>query len=218
MSIYTKAQRVLQDRFDSRRLADRLEQAIVTNRLSDAAHIAFIESRDFFFLSTVNESGEPTVSHKGGPTGFVRVLDERTLVFPGYDGNGMFLSMGNIAATGKIGLLFIDFETPNRVRVQATASVSDDDPLLAQFPGAQLLVRAHVDTAFVNCARYIHRHARLQTSRYVPDAAGNAPLASWKRIDVMQDVLPASDVGRAATAGGLMTGEDYNAAVIRGES
>jgi len=218
MSIYTEAHRVLQDQFDSRRLADRLEQAIVTDRLNNAAHIAFIESRDFFFLSTVNKLGEPTVSHKGGPAGFVRVLNETTLVFPSYDGNGMFLSMGNIAATGKIGLLFIDFQTPHRVRVQATASVSGNDPLLAGFPGAQLVVRAHIDAAFVNCARYIHRHARLETSRYVPDEAGRAPLASWKRIDVMQDVLPANDAGRAKTEGGLITGEDYSARVSRGES
>lgn len=218
MSIYADAHRALQDQFDSRRLADRLEQAIITDRLNNAAHTAFIESRDFFFLSTVNRRGEPTVSHKGGPVGFVRVLDEQTLVFPSYDGNGMFMSMGNIAATGKIGLLFIDFETPNRVRVQATASVSSTDPLMAEFPGAQLLVRAHVDTAFVNCARYIHRHARLETSRYVPDDVGHAPFPSWKRIDLIQDVLPASDAGRAKTEGGLITGEDYNAKVVRGES
>lgn len=218
MSIYADAHRALQDQFDSRRLADRLEQAIVTDRLNNATHTAFIESRDFFFLSTVNQDGEPTVSHKGGPGGFVRVLDEKTLVFPSYDGNGMFLSMGNIAATGKIGMLFIDFETPNRVRVQATASVSPTDPLLAEFPGAQLLVRAHVDTAFINCARYIHRHARLETSRYVPDQAGHAPLASWKRIDLMQDALPAADAGRVSAEGGLITGEDYNDKVMRGES
>ena len=148
----------------------------------------------------------------------MRVLDEKTLVFPSYDGNGMFMSMGNIVSTGKIGMLFIDFETPNRVRVQATASVSSNDPLLSDFPGAQLLVRARVDTAFVNCARYIHRHARLETSRYVPNEQGHAPLASWKRIGFVQDVLPASDVGRVATEGGLITGEDYNDKLTRGES
>lgn len=218
MSIYGEAHRALQDQFDSRRLADRLEQAMVTDRLNDTAHIAFIESRDFFFLSTVNQYGEPTVSHKGGPVGLVRVLDEKTLVFPSYDGNGMFMSMGNIVSTGKIGMLFIDFETPNRVRVQATASVSSNDPLLSDYPGAQLLVRARVDTAFVNCARYIHRHARLETSRYVPNQQGHAPLASWKRIDFVQDVLPASDVGRVATEGGLITGEDYNDKLTRRES
>ena len=116
---------------------------------------AFIESRAFFFLSTVNHEGHPTVSHKGGAPGFVRVLDATTLVFPSYDGNGMFLSMGNIAGDGRIGLLFIDFETPHRVRVHANAIVSADDPLMGEYPGADLIVRATVIDSFVNCPRYI---------------------------------------------------------------
>ena len=218
MSMYSQTHRSLQDQFDSRRLADRLEQAIVTDRLNDPVHISFIESRDFFFLSTVNERGEPTVSYKGGPVGVVRVLDDKTLVFPSYDGNGMFLSMGNVAATGKIGLLFIDFETPNRVRVQASATVHTDDIRLAEFPGAQMMVRARIDSAFVNCGRYIHRHTRLDTSRHVPDATGTAPLASWKRIDLMQDVLPAADAGRALAEGGLITGAEYQEKLSRGDS
>ena len=105
---YTDEQRELQDEFESRTLADALEAAIVTDTVPDD-HRDFIESRDFFFLSTVNAAGEPTVSHKGGAPGFVRVIDESTLAFPHYDGNGMFLSMGNVAASTKIGMLFIDF-------------------------------------------------------------------------------------------------------------
>ena len=132
-TFYGDEQRALQDQFDSRVLADTLEAVIVQPGIDDEAK-AFIESRAFFFLSTVNHEGHPTVSHKGGAPGFVRVLDPTTLVFPSYDGNGMFLSMGNIAGDGRIGLLFIDFETPHRVRVHANATVSADDPLHGRVP------------------------------------------------------------------------------------
>jgi len=166
----------------------------------------------------VNGAGEPTVSYKGGDVGTVKVLDESTLAFPAYDGNGMFLSMGNIADTAKIGMLFIDFETPNRVRVQATASFSADDELLAEYPGAVGVVRAQVDDVFVNCARYIHKHTRTETSPYVPDEAGAQPFPAWKRIDILQDFLPAADQGKADAVGGTITQEDYGQALAAGES
>lgn len=216
MSMYGETHRDLQDQFDSRRVADLLESMAIP-AIDDAAK-AFIESRPFFFLSTVDETGQPTVSHKGGAPGFVRVLDGSTLAFPSYDGNGMFLSLGNIAATGKIGLLFIDFETPHRVRVHATATVSADDPLLVDYPGADVVVRATVSAAFVNCPRYIHKQSTVQTSKYVPDEHGQAPLASWKRMDIMQPFLPARDHGRAEAEGGMIGVEEYGALVERGEA
>jgi len=218
MSFYTESQKNIQVAFDSRKLADRLEESIVTDQIVPELHQRFIESRDFFFLSTVNAQGEPTVSHKGGPVGVVTIVDAHTLVFPTYDGNGMFLSMGNIAETGKIGLLFIDFETPNRVRVQATATISTDDPLMARYPGAQLLVRAKVDKVFLNCARLIHKHQRVSTSPYVPDAKGETPFPSWKRIDLVQDALPAKDRGRSSSEGGVITEEEYGCKLAAGES
>ena len=218
MSFYTESQKNIQVAFDSRKLADRLEESIVTDQIVPELHQRFIESRDFFFLSTVNAQGEPTVSHKGGPVGVVTIVDAHTLVFPIYDGNGMFLSMGNIAETGKIGLLFIDFETPNRVRVQATATISTDDPLMARYPGAQLLVRATVDKVFLNCARLIHKHQRVSASPYVPDAKGETPFPSWKRIDMVQDVLPAKDRGRSSSEGGVITEEEYGCKLAAGES
>lgn len=217
MTFYTDAQRKMQDKFESRQLADAMEGAIIEDRVNEG-HAAFIESRDFFFLSTVTASGEPTVSHKGGGVGTVKVLDSQTIAFPAYDGNGMFLSLGNIADTAKIGLLFMDFETPNRVRVQATAQVHTDDVLLEQFPGAIAVVHAHVDAVFVNCARYIHKHLRQETSRYVPDAKGQQPYATWKRIDGMQQHLVPQDQGKALESGGVITPEEYGAALARGES
>ena len=216
-TFYGDEQRALQDQFDSRVLADTLEAVIVQPGIDDEAK-AFIESRAFFFLSTVNHEGHPTVSHKGGAPGFVRVLDPTTLVFPSYDGNGMFLSMGNIAGDGRIGMLFIDFETPHRVRVHGEARADRADPLLAEWPGAELLVRVAVTEIFVNCPRYIHPQRRVGASRYVPDAAGVAPMPKWKRIDALQDVLaPRDAAARAAGAEPTLTLEEYAAKVARGE-
>jgi len=217
MTFYTESQRELQQQFESRPLADMLQAAIVADELDDA-HIGFISSRDYFFLSTVNAAGEPTVSYKGGGVGTVKVIDKNTLVFPAYDGNGMFLSMGNIADTAKIGLLFMDFETPSRIRVQATATAHSDDELLAEYPGALLIVRASVDHVFVNCARYIHKHIRGATSPYVPDENGDQPYASWKRIDGLQGALHPGEAKKVEAAGGVITQEEYGAKLLAGES
>ncbi len=216
-AFYTEAQRAVQDQFDTTPLAQALEAAIVVEELDDFA-AGFVSSRDFFFLSTVNGAGEPTVSYKGGGVGTVTVIDPSTLAFPIYDGNGMFLSVGNIEATAKIGMLFIDFETPHRVRVQATASFDADDALMAAYPGCIGVVRASIDCAFVNCARYIHPHARVATSKYVPNADGEQPFATWKRIDGMQEYLPEKDQGKAAEHGGVITEQQYGEALIAGES
>src|SRR5215213_7270081 len=137
MGLYNKASRRLQDRFDTRRLADRIEERIVHDRIDDGDR-AFIEARDMFFIATVDEDGQPQSSYKGGEPGFVRVLDEETIAFPLYDGNGMYLTAGNLLATKQVGLLFIDFEGRKRMRLNGTATVDDDDPLLADYPEAQL--------------------------------------------------------------------------------
>ena len=217
MAFYTDTQKEMQARFDSRALADTVEKAIVRDELEEM-HCGFIESRDFFFLSTVDADGSPTVSYKGGEPGLVTVLDASTIAFPNYDGNGMFLSMGNIEASAKIGLLFIDFETPNRIRVQATAALSTDDELLERYPGANLIVRARVDKVFVNCARYIHTHERIATSPHVPDSDSVQPFPAWKRIDLVQDSLRTEDRGRATAEGGIITQDEYGELVQTGES
>ncbi len=217
MAFYTSPQRTLQEQFESRKLADAVEKAIVSESL-DERHTGFIASRDFFFLSTVNAAGEPTVSHKGGDVGTVKVIDASTLAFPAYDGNGMMLSLGNISDTAKIGLLFIDFETPNRIRVQATASLHTDDPLLAAYPGAFMLVRAHIDKVFFNCARYIHPHQRVGTSKYVPADDGSQPFPAWKRIDGLQGSLRPVDEGKAVQQGGVISEEQYSDALMKGRS
>jgi predicted pyridoxine 5'-phosphate oxidase superfamily flavin-nucleotide-binding protein len=208
VDFYTEDQRELQDQFGTRRLADALDSAIIRRRVDDD-HRAFIEASDFFFLSTLSADGWPTVSYKGGGRGFVRVLDETTLAFPSFDGNGMYLSMGNIRSTARIGMLFIDFQQPHRLRVQATATITTDDPLMMAYPGAELIVRARVEHVFVNCPRYIHPHERAGTSRYVPDAAGEAPVPGWKKIDFLQNSLRQDDQERVAAEGEIISQDEY---------
>ena len=217
MTFYGDGQRALQQRFQTGRMADLLEQVIVHPEIQEAER-AFIEARDMFFLATVDGSGQPTCSYKGGDPGFVKVVDPATLAFPSYDGNGMFLSMGNIRATARVGLLFIDFETPHRLRVQGTAAVREADPLLAAYPGADLVVRVAVSQVFVNCSRYVHRYQRVKASRYVPRAGCETPFAEWKRIDVVQEALPPRDAGKTAKAGGTITIEEYEAKRHAGEA
>jgi predicted pyridoxine 5'-phosphate oxidase superfamily flavin-nucleotide-binding protein len=192
---YHDGNRRLQDAFDTRRLADRLEEVKVRDVI-DAGDRAFIESLDMFFLATADAQGRPTCSYKGGDPGFVRVLDERTLAFPNYDGNGMYLSLGNTLANPEVGLLFVSFERRRRLRLQGTASIDAGDELLASWPEAQFVVRVHAREVFPNCPRYIHRYELVERSRFVPRARQQTPVPDWKRTDWAADVLPEGDPAR----------------------
>ena len=192
MSVYHDGNRSWQDRFDTRRLADRLEERKVRPTI-EADDKAFIETRDMFFLATADEHGAPQCSYKGGDPGFVRVLDERTVAFPCYDGNGMFLSMGNVLANPQVGLLFVDFEGQRRLRLNGIASIDPDDPLVAEYERAQLVVRVRATHVFPNCPRYIHKLELVERSRFVPREASEPPVPDWKRREWARDVLPAGD-------------------------
>jgi hypothetical protein len=198
----------LQDRFDTRRLADNVEKRVVLTEIPPE-HKLFIESRDMFFLSTIDHQGRPTVSYKGGDPGFVRVLDDKTVAFPCYDGNGMFFSMGNLLGNVQVGMLFVDFEKPHRLRLQGIASVDDNDALLEDYTEAQLVVRVAVAEIFRNCPRYVHRYKKVKPSEYVPRSTGETPLAPWKRVDDVQASLSAEDRTRVEREGGLISRADY---------
>ncbi len=214
---YGAQHKAMQKDFETQELADRVRENIVSNKIAEE-HRGFIESRDMFFLTTVDHRGYPTCSYKGGNPGFVKVLDSKTLAFPSFDGNGMFLSMGNINANHKVGILFIDFETPHRIRIHGTAAISRDDPLISAFPEADLIVRVNIVDIFINCPRYIHRYKRLDTSKYVPQPGCPTPLPQWKRIEGLQDSLPERDKHIAEALGGTITPEEYGAMVMKGEA
>jgi uncharacterized protein len=206
--LYGPIHRSLQDRFDTRRLADNVEARVVLTEIPPE-HKAFIESRDMFFLSTIDHQGRPTVSYKGGDPGFVRVIDNKTVAFPCYDGNGMFYSMGNLFENHHVGLLFINFEKPHRLRLQGVASVDDNDPLLSEYAEAQLVVRVLVTEIFRNCPRYVHHYKKTDPSEFVPRPTCETPFAPWKRIDDMQTVLPAKDRARVEREGILISRAEY---------
>jgi predicted pyridoxine 5'-phosphate oxidase superfamily flavin-nucleotide-binding protein len=192
---YHAGMRELQDRFDTRRLADRLDEKLARRDFSDEDR-AFIESRPLFFLATADGRGRPDCSFKGGAPGFVRVTGEAELSFPSYDGNGMFRSLGNLLANPAVALLFIDFERPSRLRVNGSASAAADDPLLASFAGAQLIVRVRAERIFPNCPGYIHRMTMAEPSPYVPREGYTPPVPKWKRFEEFADALARDDPAR----------------------
>jgi len=193
--IYHGGNRRLQDQFDTRRLAERLDERIVNDRITDKDR-EFIERLDMFFLATADGEGRPNCSYKGSDPGFVRVLDERTVPFPSWDGNGMFLSAGNMLVNPHVGMLFVDFERQRRLRLNGAASIDEQDPLLGEYAGAQLVVRVRVRQVFPNCPRYIHKLQAVERSAYVPRAGCAPPVPDWKRSDLACDVLPANDPAR----------------------
>lgn len=199
MSImYHDGNRQLQDRFDSRRISDRLEEKLTHTAFSDDDK-TFIESCPYFFLATADAQGRPDCSFKGGMPGFIRVTGPSELAFPDYDGNGMFKSLGNLLVNPHVGLLFIDFERPRRLRVNGRASVDPDDPLRRELVGAQLVVRVEAEAIFPNCPRYVHAMQLLETSPYAPAEGHTPPVPEWKTRPHFRDVLPPGDPAGPAT-------------------
>jgi predicted pyridoxine 5'-phosphate oxidase superfamily flavin-nucleotide-binding protein len=186
---YHRGSRQLQDRFDSRRIADRLEEVTVHTTFTEDDR-RFIESCSMFFLATADEQGRPDCSYKGGAPGFVRVLDERTIVFPDYDGNGMFRSLGNVLVNPRVSLLFVNFEEQDRLRLNGVASLHDDAAQLGACPGAQMLVRVVAERIFPNCPRYIHKMQLVEHSIYAPKAGCTPPEPDWKQMEEFRDALP----------------------------
>ena len=214
---YTPKALELQKRFDTEALAAAELQVIVHDTLSPTDR-AFVSQMEMFWLASVDPQGSPTVSFKGGAPGFVKMPDDKTLLFPCFDGNGMFFSMGNIASTSHVGLLFMDFVTPSRLRVQGDAQLTDEPAIVGLWPGAQFAVKVGITALITNCPRYIPRMQRLQASRYVPDTTtGVQPIPGWKRIDAIQGVLPKRDQHKADSVGGLISMDQWGEMVMQGD-
>jgi len=190
--IYRDSHREFQHRFDTERLADRIEQRLRHERIT-AEDRAFIERMDLFFLATADREGRPNCSYKVGDPGFVRVLDEETLVFPNYDGNGMYLSVGNLSENPHVGMLFIDLCSPKRLRVNGTAHIEPAVSVDPPYPGAQFVIRVTVRELFPNCPRYTHQYQLVERSKFVPHCDLPAPVPAWKQSEWARDVLPAGD-------------------------
>ncbi|MEO6144526.1 MAG: pyridoxamine 5'-phosphate oxidase family protein [Dermatophilaceae bacterium] len=193
--LFHAGSRNLQERFGTTALADRIDEVLVKVTIS-ASDRAFVEAADMFFLATADSAGRPTCSYKGGEPGFVRVLDDRTVAFPSYDGNGMYLSAGNVLVNPEVGMLFLDLEKGHRMRLEGTASIADDDPLLETYIEAQFVVRVRTRAVYPNCPRYIHRYKLVERSHFVPHAEALTPVPQWKRSDWAVDALPIGDPAR----------------------
>jgi predicted pyridoxine 5'-phosphate oxidase superfamily flavin-nucleotide-binding protein len=191
-SMYHDGMRNLQEIRETRPLADRLAQVTVRSAFT-AEDRAFISSRPMMFVATADAQGHPECSYKGGLPGFVRVLDDRTLAFPDYDGNGMYRSWGNVLVNPAVALLFLDFESPKRLRVNGSARIAADDPLRVDFPGSVFIVRVTATTIFPNCPRYIHKMSLVEYSTYAPRPDYVPPVPAWKSFDSFRDALPARD-------------------------
>jgi predicted pyridoxine 5'-phosphate oxidase superfamily flavin-nucleotide-binding protein len=184
--MYHEGNRRLQDRFDSRRISDRLEQKLTRNTFTDDDK-AFIEGMPYFFLATADAQGRPDCSFKGGMPGFVRITGPSELAFPDYDGNGMFKSLGNLVVNSSVGMLFIAMhDKPRRLRVNGIAQVRDDDPLLAETVGAQMIVRITARAIFPNCPRYVPAMQLVAPSIYAPRAGQEFPEPAWKEFDLFK--------------------------------
>jgi predicted pyridoxine 5'-phosphate oxidase superfamily flavin-nucleotide-binding protein len=213
-ALYEDSHRRLQRQFDTQRLADRIEERLFRTALTDDDR-AFVEKLDLFFLATVNSRGEPSCSYKGGDAGFVRALDARTLVFPCYDGNGMYLSMGNVAQTGNVGMLFIDLTSPKRLRINGTARIEPAEFVTPRYPEAQFVVVVSIREVFPNCPRYIHKYMLVERSKFVPREGTMTPIPGWKQMDWACDVLPHND---PATRAGTPAVEQRTEQLPRSES
>jgi predicted pyridoxine 5'-phosphate oxidase superfamily flavin-nucleotide-binding protein len=140
--------------------AERREPARLARLLLDHIPSEYherIEAGLFFFLATSNARGQCDCSFKGGGPGLVRMLDPRTLAFPDFDGNDLFMSLGNILENPRVGLLFIDFADGARLRVNGCAAIHDDGPARALFPAAPRVVVVAIEEVTPNCPAHVPR-------------------------------------------------------------
>lgn len=194
MSMFHKGNRTLQDRYGGRAVADRIVDLVESDKFTDEFK-QFVEAVPFFFLAT--SSGDNTdCSFKGGAPGFVQVTAPDRLIFPDYDGNRMYKSLGNIQENPNVGLLFMTFgaeeghgELYLRLRVNGRARVFDEHEALGQYPGAQRIVQVEVAHIFPNCPRYVPHMALVRPSRHIPKQGEEQPTPAWKTLPPIAELL-----------------------------
>lgn len=193
--MFHEGMRALQDRFDTRRIADRLAEVRRKDVFDDYAR-SLIEPARFFLLATADAEGWPDCSWKGGDPGFVKILDDRRLAFPSIDGNGHFRSLGNLSVNPRVGMLFVDLEGRRRLRVNGRAELSFAPEMLARWHAAQAAVVVEVAHVFPNCPRYIPTYRMEAESPYIPRPGAAPPTPDWKLRDDLNDALPDADPAR----------------------
>jgi predicted pyridoxine 5'-phosphate oxidase superfamily flavin-nucleotide-binding protein len=161
---FTPAVKAEQARQGSREPYERFAARSPANDRLGPDEVAFLAQRDSFYMATVSESGWPYVQHRGGPAGFVRVLDERTIGLADFRGNRQYLSVGNLAGDDRVAMIFMDYPHQRRLKILGRARIvegADDPALLARLalPGYDARVeRALVITVEAfdwNCPQHI---------------------------------------------------------------
>lgn len=189
-SFFSHASRVLQDQFDSRRIADRIAHLRRQSYFDDWS-LEVITQAPMFFIATADKDGRPDCSVKAGDAGFVSVVDTNCLIFPDYDGNGMFRSLGNISENQYVGMLFLEFSGERRkLRINGMASIINSNNLLHRYVGAKQLVKVKALDIFPNCPRYLPKLLIDEPSVYVPKEGYQPPDPAWKSKPDLLDYLP----------------------------
>ena len=199
-SMFHPGMRALQDQFDGRRVADALEKHR-KHRDFLPNEIELITSVPFFFVAS-HYADAVDCSFKGGVPGFVQVVGPAALEWPEYDGNSMYRTLGNIALSPRVGLLFIRFDGASTLtRMTGDATLVRDAETLARHHGAKSVVRFQADYVYPNCPRYIPELQMVAPSVHPPAPGHVPPPPAWKSRDYIRDVLPANDPHREVLGG-----------------
>ena len=129
---FTPAVKAEQERLGSRKAYARMEQKggwndIVTDKLAD-----FLAARDSLYLATASTDGQPYIQHRGGPPGFIKVLDEKTIAFADFSGNRQYISTGNLAENDRAYIFLMDYPNRRRFKLWGRARIVEDDPALLE--------------------------------------------------------------------------------------
>jgi predicted pyridoxine 5'-phosphate oxidase superfamily flavin-nucleotide-binding protein len=169
---FSAAVKAAQVRYGAREHAQRLEQSGSANDRLNGDLAAFIADADSFFIGTASRDGWPHVQHRGGPRGFLKVLDERTLAFADYAGNRQYITVGNLGENDRVILFLIDYERGRRLKIWGRAAVIDDDAVLlarvrdADYPArVERVIRIDVIAWDLNCRQHFPKLLRERTVR-----------------------------------------------------
>ncbi len=197
---FSPAVKAAQARYGAREHGLRIEQREPANDRLNADLVDFIAGVDSFFIATANSDGWPHVQHRGGPAGFVKVLDDRTLAFADYAGNKQYITVGNLAENDRVLLFFIDYERGRRLKIWGRAAVIDDDPALLlrvsdpDYPAeVERAIRIHVLAFDLNCRQHFPKLVRAATVQKMIAAAVGRPGAAESRSPVAREPVADHD-------------------------
>lgn len=160
---FTPAVKAIQQQKGSRKNYARMEQSSGWQTTITSDLTEFLADLDMFYLGTANAAGQPYIQYRGGPPGFLKAIDDRTLAFADFGGNRQYITLGNLSENPKAFLFLMDYQNARRVKVWGTARVVADNALVAQladpsYPGkVERAVLFTVEAWDVNCPQHIHK-------------------------------------------------------------